>query len=67
MKRSIRNISYGFRDFNEEIDFIVQHDDIVKISPQTIVVNKNETITLVIKALGAGHSEIYANETNRRG
>ncbi|XP_044754921.1 cystinosin homolog [Coccinella septempunctata] len=55
-------------DFEGDIQFIVQHEDIVNISPKTILVeNKTEKVTLVVKAVGAGHSEIYANETNIKG
>ncbi|XP_045475215.1 cystinosin homolog isoform X2 [Harmonia axyridis] len=61
------NVSLQISNCKEEIQLIVQHDDIVNINPNVIPVeNKTETlVTLVVKAVGAGHSEIYANVTNR--
>lgn len=55
----IRNIS----ETNAVLQFIIQHDDIVNISTHTIDFNDltNTSIPIDVEAIGAGHSEVYAN------
>ncbi|CAH0554802.1 unnamed protein product [Brassicogethes aeneus] len=49
---------------NAELEFIVQHKDIVKISPFLVnLTNVKDSLTINVLAIGAGHSEVYANAT----
>ncbi|KAJ8967531.1 hypothetical protein NQ314_002846 [Rhamnusium bicolor] len=49
-----------------EIQIIAQHDDIVRINKTIIDLTNitNASIPIEVEAIGAGHSEIYANTTN---
>ncbi|KAL3269908.1 hypothetical protein HHI36_008965 [Cryptolaemus montrouzieri] len=51
----------------EDITFIIQHDDLVDVNPKVIQVkDPNENVTINVKAKAAGHSDVYANNTNRK-
>lgn len=45
------------------LHFIIQHEDIVNISEHSIDLSgiTNQSIPVDIEAIGAGHSEVYAN------
>lgn len=57
-----------FRNFTYEeakLQFIVQHSDIVKITPNVLELNSttNDSRTIQLEALHAGNSEVYTNIT----
>lgn len=59
----IRNIS-----ISEPVvlEFIVQHEDIVKVEPKSLIINNSEDVDeiITIYATGAGNSDVYANISN---
>ncbi|KAK9885592.1 hypothetical protein WA026_012350 [Henosepilachna vigintioctopunctata] len=59
-----QHISLKISNYNEkekQINLTIQHDDIVDVIPKTINIEKqNETFDILIKAIGAGHSNVYS-------
>ncbi|KAF5298132.1 hypothetical protein FQA39_LY02556 [Lamprigera yunnana] len=50
---------------NASIHLIVQHEDIVMLQPQDIVLNSNESnYKINVKGTSAGHTEVSANSTD---
>ncbi|XP_018577032.1 cystinosin homolog [Anoplophora glabripennis] len=58
----ISNIS----ETNAVLQFVIQHEDIVNISTQSVDLSglTNVSIPIDVEAIGAGHSQVYANISN---
>ncbi|GJQ71235.1 hypothetical protein Trydic_g10977 [Trypoxylus dichotomus] len=51
---------------NVSLQFFVQHDDIVKMTPSIVNIKENTTYPIELLAVGAGNSDIASNATDDR-